>query len=1052
MWNAFGNGSSGYVSKAQGWEFVPCSRLERGGKRGQSPARVRSFPSNLLEQLPSGPAAAASDATCGQTPYQELQSQHTRLKNTFEELKKRYEQEKEECRMEKEKLLRQVAEIQGGENRRILLDLRSVLEEVQSGAKREESKRSELELQYMKDRCAWELERAELKSRITQLEARGCNVVVEAVRSSELGGTLKQEREEQKRLLADTHSAAMDLRCRLDNSERGWVKEKSELLERFDSERKEWENQLMDMQRKIEELYDEVKAQHEGGAFRPNTDPHYSVLRLSCCSGSTLSSALSYPSDAHSNEYSEALTQQSNASINFTSQPSHNSSEFIDQCSNNQNKPLNQQGAGKYELGEEQAVDTAELEEFLESFLTTKMENKSCFTGQDDLLNPFKGFQSMEINCGSDKKKKNTALNAALKEIASVSEELCSYQDEMKKWPDIKRNRTESVYFPGEAEMVEKVKDKLELDDTAIQLKNLSEDLKSLDEQYWMDWEGFNKKAKQTQSDDEALVNRRQAPPIPARSTSWYLSSPSAAELESSGTEAHTSIGCQSPGTYLDRKYNSPTIVQKFEAMLQENEGKILDTENVVCTVPVDVSSCQSRWSCDGSRFVSNKSSKYVPVKRCLSNIDIASAEHILNQIDSENNSGNLKGAAHPMNFTHLPKDCVTSLDIVSPCASTSATHRNERLEQKTAQFNRTLFQAGMGLRCDEDKSMNVSNDCGLAWSPSQPLFISNDSCPDSPSRYAQDNLKDVLSDLVAPCPKEEFVEMNPHKSPQFKRETKDIVSKSSSLHQDASLQELPVGKLPVSDHTGSKHTDLISMQDKKVKPLQTEHSLLSPIAQFGPSTKHFELSVTPPELKIHKESPSKFWDFGTDQHQADTKSKQPKQAKQETSNTRSRILDENPWKPSTLAAYPRPLDSRSNYGAVERILKSYEDMDRSQEQQQPQSSPGKEENLMDLLEMLDIRHESRSSQRLTHTPHHQLIAHKETHVTVQQSKESVVTLKKSFSRPACPAKRRLPSRWASRSSTSSASSPSPPPTTPPTVFTQQQTLTYSTYHTETVI
>ncbi|XP_052000651.1 protein SOGA3a isoform X1 [Xyrauchen texanus] len=1047
MWNAFGNGSSGYVSKAQGWEFVPCSRLERGGKRVQSPARVRSFPSNHLEQRPPGHATAASDATCGQTPYLELQSQHPRLKNKFEELKKRYDQEKEEWRMEKEKLLRQVAEIQGGENRRILLDLKSVLEEVQSGVKREESKRSDLELQYMKDQCSWELERAELKSRITQLETRRCNVVVETVRSPELGGTLKREREEQKRLLADTHSAAMDLRFRLDNNERGWVKEKSELLERFDSERKEWENQLMDMQRKIEELYDEVKAHREGGALRPNTDPYNRALRLSSCSGSSLSSALTYPSDAQSNEYSEVLTQQSSASLDFPSQPSHNSCEFIDQGSNYQNELLNQQGTGKYELDEQQAIDTEELEELLESCLTKKIENKSCFIGQDDLLNPFKGFQSMEINCGSDIKKKNTALNAALKEIASVSEELCSYQDKMRKGPYIKRSHTESMVFPEEAGMVEEVKGKLEKDDAYVLLKNLSEDLKSIDEQYWMDWEGFNKKAKQTQSDAEPFVNRRQAPPIPARSTSWYLSSPSVAELEYSGTEALTSGGCQRPGIHQDRRYNSPAIVRKFEAMLQENEGKILDSVNVVCTMPVDSkcngSCCQSRWSCDGRRLVSNKSSKYVPFKRCHSNVDIAAAEHSLNQIVSENNSDDLKGATHPMNLTHLPTDCATSLDIVSPYASASATHINERLEQKTAEFNRTLFQAGMGLQCDEDNCMNVSIDCGYAWSPSQPVSISKDSCTDSPSWYVQDNAKDVLSDLVAPpCPKE----MNPDKSKQLKRETKDIVSNSSSLQQDGSLQELPVGQ---TDHAGIGHKDLSSMQDNEVKPLWTIHSPPSPVAQFYPSTKHFELSVTPPQMKIHKESPSKFFDFGTDQHQADTKSKQ---AKQDTCKTRSRILDENPWKPSTLAAYPRPLESRSNYGAVEKILKSYENMDRSQEQQQSQSSPGKEEDLMDLLEMLDIRHKSRSNQRLTHTPHHQVIAHKETHVTVQQSKESTVTIKKSFSRPACPAKRRLPSRWASRSSTSSASSPSPPPTTPPTVFTQQQTLTYSTYHTETVI
>ena len=66
--------------------------------------------------------------------------------------------------------------------------------------------------------------------------------------------TLRREREEQRRLLADTHSTAMDLRCRLEHNERDWLREKAELLERFDVERREWECQLKDMQRKIEEV------------------------------------------------------------------------------------------------------------------------------------------------------------------------------------------------------------------------------------------------------------------------------------------------------------------------------------------------------------------------------------------------------------------------------------------------------------------------------------------------------------------------------------------------------------------------------------------------------------------------------------------------------------------------------------------------------------------------------------------------------------------------------------------------------------------------------
>lgn len=46
----------------------------------------------------------------------------------------------------------------------------------------------------------------------------------------------------------------MDLRCRLELSERDWSREKAELLERFDVERREWESQLRDMQKKIEEV------------------------------------------------------------------------------------------------------------------------------------------------------------------------------------------------------------------------------------------------------------------------------------------------------------------------------------------------------------------------------------------------------------------------------------------------------------------------------------------------------------------------------------------------------------------------------------------------------------------------------------------------------------------------------------------------------------------------------------------------------------------------------------------------------------------------------
>lgn len=64
---------------------------------------------------------------------------------------------------------------QGGENRRILLDLKTVLEEVQLEVKKEEEKRSELQLLYTRDRCSWELEKSELKCRIAQVNHGTCD-------------------------------------------------------------------------------------------------------------------------------------------------------------------------------------------------------------------------------------------------------------------------------------------------------------------------------------------------------------------------------------------------------------------------------------------------------------------------------------------------------------------------------------------------------------------------------------------------------------------------------------------------------------------------------------------------------------------------------------------------------------------------------------------------------------------------------------------------------------------------------------------------------------
>lgn len=48
--------------------------------------------------------------------------------------------------------------------------------------------------------------------------------------------------------------AALELHCGLDHGGCVWGDERVDLLDSFDSEMQEWEEQLQDMQRKIEEV------------------------------------------------------------------------------------------------------------------------------------------------------------------------------------------------------------------------------------------------------------------------------------------------------------------------------------------------------------------------------------------------------------------------------------------------------------------------------------------------------------------------------------------------------------------------------------------------------------------------------------------------------------------------------------------------------------------------------------------------------------------------------------------------------------------------------
>lgn len=67
---------------------------------------------------------------------------------------------------------------------------------------------------------------------------------------------IKLEREEHRRLLADSHSTSLDLRWKLQHGEKRWSRERGDLLERFDQERQEWDGSMRELHRKMERVRD----------------------------------------------------------------------------------------------------------------------------------------------------------------------------------------------------------------------------------------------------------------------------------------------------------------------------------------------------------------------------------------------------------------------------------------------------------------------------------------------------------------------------------------------------------------------------------------------------------------------------------------------------------------------------------------------------------------------------------------------------------------------------------------------------------------------------
>nr|XP_017207940.1 microtubule cross-linking factor 1 isoform X2 [Danio rerio] len=163
---------------------------------------------------------------------------------------------------------------QACDSRRVLHALRSLLEEFRAELREEAGRRWQLQQALANERAAWEIQRAEMRSHINTLQdARG--VSTDADEGAVSTDVLQLEREEQRRLLADSHSTALELRWKLQHGEKRWTRERNELLERFEKERQEWDRSLRDMHRKMEKMQKDALQSDEGAAhvFSPQESP-----------------------------------------------------------------------------------------------------------------------------------------------------------------------------------------------------------------------------------------------------------------------------------------------------------------------------------------------------------------------------------------------------------------------------------------------------------------------------------------------------------------------------------------------------------------------------------------------------------------------------------------------------------------------------------------------------------------------------------------------------------------------------------------------------------
>ncbi|KAL7863932.1 hypothetical protein AOLI_G00153520 [Acnodon oligacanthus] len=352
--------------------------------------------------------------------------------------------------------------------------------------------------------------------------------------------------------------AALELHCGLDHGGCVWGGERVDLLDSFDSEMQEWEEQLQDMQRKIEELYKEVEARRGAAENSPNSSTDTPNLDITLLPVNTTN-------HCHGNSHNGPTRCHSNM---IDVHP-------VGQCGGVRND-LSVEHTNGYNHPSDYSYSNASGSHHSSGFYCP--ERYRVNGGQDVTLDILNGY----LGQGPDYRQSHGHPGPQHLSSRGNPSVYC-YQDGSKQWPVTGRI--------GEYEEVENMKNK-GVDD--VQGRHVS----------WKDPICYREPSPE-KSASKPPVKQRDSPPTPVLTRSTHF------------TESPQQQDRKCP--LVDRKCGgSPSVLRKFGAMLQENEGKTLIQDGTVTTViPVEPPKAQNTPVCQ-RKFGVNRSSTHAPVQKCL--------------------------------------------------------------------------------------------------------------------------------------------------------------------------------------------------------------------------------------------------------------------------------------------------------------------------------------------------------------------------------------------------------------------------------------------------